>query len=626
MIIKVAVILLLFSIFARGQETILFPNGGEILTAGSEVTIRWSANSTDTVRLEYSPDGGMLWKLISPIATGGEYNWVVPNDSSDKCFVRAIITSFGNEPGWVTQSSDDASNGYNASLACDRHDNVHLFTSLEGNINVSGRSFSKIQRKNGFIARYRSDGELTRIVHLGSDSGMIVAYGDIFVDKNDQTYIASQYLGRLNFNGIDLHNYVVPDSSNFTDGDIFIAKLDTSGAVVWAKGIGDNDIDVGYSVAADTADNVYVTGFFTDTADFEGTHLRCKNRYDIFLAKYRADGVFEWAISEGGLQFDSGSEIIVDQQGHIYIVGYYEGIYLAKFKADGTFIWKKTIGKDNSAGQGIALGHGGEIFVVGHYYDTVDFGDTVLVATGIYDAFIAKLDSNGSISWVRNISGTGSDYLRSVSITQSGDLFVAGSVRDTVTLNDTTIFVKHQDIFVGEYTTDGALKWFCTAGGAGDDYAEDLEIDTKGRLYVTGIFQGDAQFGDISIPSRGEKSVFLWKLGPFVSDASDSSFTIVRQSSSVSNIPTKIKEATIRIVGSPNSEIIEYEVDPGQAGQLNIALVDMLGRTVATVCDGEMRPGKHTLKLSTTGIAAGSYYLILMTSTVRRSVRVDIVR
>ncbi len=78
----------------HGQPRITYPNGGEFLRSGQDITIRWEGvGATETVRLEYSTDGGESWKNISASASGLQHPWRVPEPPSDRCLLRIIYTS-----------------------------------------------------------------------------------------------------------------------------------------------------------------------------------------------------------------------------------------------------------------------------------------------------------------------------------------------------------------------------------------------------------------------------------------------------------------------------------------------------------------------------------------------------
>ncbi len=81
-----------------------------------------------------------------------------------------------------------------------------------------------------------------------------------------------------------------------------------------------------------------------------------------------------------------------------------------------------------------------------------------------------------------------------------------------------------------------------------------------------------------------------------------------------------------RISPNPASESVQVEIETIEAGRTQVVVMDVLGRTVATLYDGEIASGSHKLNLNTSQIAAGSYYVSLVTPTVKKFARVDIAR
>ncbi|MCH2046242.1 MAG: SBBP repeat-containing protein, partial [Saprospiraceae bacterium] len=110
--------------------------------------------------------------------------------------------------------------------------------------------------------------------------------------------------------------------------DIFIQKLDASGNFLWAKSFGGSSSDQGNSIAVDAAGNVYTTGSFEDTVDFDPgagtTNLSAIGGSDIFIQKLDASGNFLWAKSFGGSSSDWGSSIAVDASENVYTTGSFQ--------------------------------------------------------------------------------------------------------------------------------------------------------------------------------------------------------------------------------------------------------------------------------------------------------------
>ncbi|MBK8846295.1 MAG: T9SS type A sorting domain-containing protein [Bacteroidetes bacterium] len=210
--------------------------------------------------------------------------------------------------------------------------------------------------------------------------------------------------------------------------DCFILKIDSSGNLVWAKSIGRSPSPGnGIGIAVDKSGNVYSTGQFGGTFDFDpGTgvfHLTSKGSDDIYVLKLDALGNFVWAKSIGSSGQDIGLSIDVDSSGNAYTSGVFQGtadfdpgvgvfnltvssgydIFVSKLNSSGNFVWAKSIKNGNSGpygfyGSGITVDDNKNAYLISPYSAaSITFGATIITNKGPSDIFIAKL-SNDTIT------------------------------------------------------------------------------------------------------------------------------------------------------------------------------------------------------------------------------------
>jgi cold shock CspA family protein len=203
--------------------------------------------------------------------------------------------------------------------------------------------------------------------------------------------------------------------------DVFLAKYDASGNILWANRMGGTDGEGGFNLALDGSGNVVMTGFFTDTADFDpssaSANLTSAGFSDIFLAKYDASGKYLWANRMGGTDFDQGNSLAVDGSGNIVLTGYFtdtadfdpsagtanlssaggrDDIFLAKYDASGNYLWADRIGGTfDDVGEDLALDGSGNVVMTGLFGGNVDFDPSSGTANlsseaGSEDIFVAK--------------------------------------------------------------------------------------------------------------------------------------------------------------------------------------------------------------------------------------------
>ena len=139
----------------------------------------------------------------------------------------------------------------------------------------------------------------------------------ITVDASGNIYNTGLFSGTVDFDpGAGIFNL----TSAVGGTDVFIQKLDPSGNFIWAKAFGGTSTDQGNSITVDVFGNIYTTGFFSDTVDFDpgaGTfNLTSAGNHDVFIQKLDASGSFLWAKAFGSSSNDFGLSITADAFGN----------------------------------------------------------------------------------------------------------------------------------------------------------------------------------------------------------------------------------------------------------------------------------------------------------------------
>ena len=144
------------------------------------------------------------------------------------------------------------------------------------------------------------------------------AYG-ISLDESGNIFTMGWFDGIVDFDpGPGVYNLTSP--GNLTD--VFITKSDASGNLIWAKQLEGTSIVYGYAMTTDGAGNVYTTGWFADTGDFDpgpGVYnLTAISARDVFINKLDPSGNFLWAKQLSGTGNERGYGITIDQSGNVY--------------------------------------------------------------------------------------------------------------------------------------------------------------------------------------------------------------------------------------------------------------------------------------------------------------------
>jgi len=296
----------------------------------------------------------------------------------------------------------------------------------------------------------------------------------------------------------------------------------------WAVKAGGDCWNEGQSIAIDSQGNQYVAGQFENTISF-GSHTLTANGYeDIFVAKLDQDGNWLWVIQVGGTISDTANSIALDSSDNAWVTGYYGnqatfgdhtliggGCFVAKLAPSGNWLWAiKVEGTGNSIGRGIALDGSGNAWVTGQFTRTATFGDHTLTASGNIwsDTFVAKLDPSGNWLWAVKAGGTDFDWVTRIAVDGSGNAWVTGYFDGTSTFGSHTLTaIRFDDIFVAKLDSSGNWLWAVQAGGMYSDRGSGIAVDEVGNAYVTGYYENQASFGNHTLTGVGG---FTAKLDP----------------------------------------------------------------------------------------------------------------
>jgi hypothetical protein len=331
--------------------------------------------------------------------------------------------------------------------------------------------------------------------------------------------------------------------------DVFIAKYDENGNYLWAKSIGGSGSDIATCLEIDNLGNIYITGYFKDTVDFDpsviANNLISNGEGDIFIAKFNSNGDYIWANSIGGSGHDIAILLKLDSFGNILITGSYENscdfnpssgvntrtsnglkdAFIAKYNADGNFIWVKSIGGTTiDSGKSFSTDLQGNIYLVGNFSGNVHFEETGgfgnVISNGNTDIFITKLAINGTTLWTKTLGGSNIESANCIIVDPAGFFYIGGEFRETVDFDlSSGIFnltsSGGHDAFLAKYDLDGNYLWAFSIGSAGSEAITRLEFDSFRNLYALGRFNDVVDFDmsneNNSITSNGQSDIFIAK-------------------------------------------------------------------------------------------------------------------
>ena len=235
----------------------------------------------------------------------------------------------------------------------------------------------------------------------------------LYIDDNGNIYSTGIFQGTVDFDLSSTSSYNLTSNGFY---DVFLSKIDMNANFIWAKSFGGTNADYGNNIDVDNDKNVYITGKFTNTVDFDPSantfNLTSNGGEDAYVLKLDTSGNFLWAKAFGGIGVDEGKSIEVDANGYVYSIGMFQ--------------------------------------------ETVDFdpgsGTTNLSSNGSSDIYISKLNSLGELSWVVNIGGDGYDEGLSIALDQDGNPHATGTFNDTVDFDpgvgESFLYPHAADVFI----------------------------------------------------------------------------------------------------------------------------------------------------------------------------------
>ncbi len=368
------------------------------------------------------------------------------------------------------------------------------------------------------------------------------------VDAAGNTYTSGVFEGTGDFDSS-------ANTSNLTSVnqiDVHITKYDDSGNFIWAKSFGSYLRNSGYppiSLALDSSGNVYATGCFRGTNDFNpGTGVANLTSVPFssiffnstFILKLDTNGDFVWAKNILGGGGNSGAAIKIDTIGNIIIGGICSNLtdldpsvgtavvsssnisnnYILKLNALGEYIWSKNwTGSGSTATIGITLDSNNDIISTGVFKETMDFdpSDTAfnLTSNGGDDIFISKFESSGNFVWAKSVGGIDNDVIRGITIDLNNNLCLTGNFWSTVDFDtssnvfnltaDTTLAGISVDSFILKLNASGDLVWAKKVGAITnfEDDSRAIAVDNLGNVYTTGILQDAVAGGTDMDPGSG---------------------------------------------------------------------------------------------------------------------------
>ncbi len=348
-----------------------------------------------------------------------------------------------------------------------------------------------------------------------------------------------------------------PGTFNLTSNgnfDVFILKINASGDFVWAKNMGGSASDKGISIALDSLENSYATGYFVGIADFDPSLTifnLTSNLSSSFVLKLDSNGILVWAIPTG--ESTNATSFAIDSNGNSYTAGLFnsltidfdpgpgifslqngEGVFISKFDSYGNFVWARGFSSTFALRiRSIATDVQGNIYSTGYFSGVADFDPGLPIYSlisntdffGNIDIFILKLDSGGNFSWARNFEthGLSHSIASSIAVDHLGDIYSTGIVNDTIDFDPgpgvyNLINTGISFCFISKLDSTGSFVWAKKIGGPGSSFGTSIVVAGPGNIYLTGGLTDTVDFNpptgtNLTSSSSASTAIFTARFG-----------------------------------------------------------------------------------------------------------------
>lgn len=518
--------------------------------------------------------------------------------SWDKSFAQGIIYDWAITAGGTPQESA-------RSVALDEIGNIYVTGLFEESMHFEDIDLYGAGGDDIYVAKYDTNGHVLWVTKAG---GLNADYGlGIAVDGDGNCFVTGSFYGDIQCQG----SHIVSNGGL----DVFIAKFDAEGILVWANGVGGDGYDRGCDVAVDGRGNPVVTGFYNSSVDFGVSTLESRGRSDIFVAKFDPQGNPIWAHSSGGVSTDIGYGVTVGSMDNIYVTGFFNGhahfgshelqsrgsedIFVIVFNAEGRL--DKVIhagGNFSDEANDISTDSFGNIFITGRYRQSAEFGSTLLSSTGDDDLFVAKVKHSGEYEWAKSAGGTNNDIGHGVVSDNVGGCTITGSFEFEMEIDSTLLSSAGlTDVFFAHYNSAGSLDWASNAGGYSSDVGFDIARKNN-KYFAVGYFDQTAMFGDISLTSMDNTDMFITS---FIDTTETQPNRTIDSDRPVLyfNSPNPFNQSTLLRFYLPNSRNVTLQI------------LDTMGKTVQILRDGYTQAGLYDIRWDANTLPNGIYLCVL---------------
>lgn len=322
----------------------------------------------------------------------------------------------------------------------------------------------------------------------------------------------------------------------------FLLSFNFQAQTFWANNTTSNTTNEAIDIEVDNSGNQYVAGYISGGTNFGNAiaTVTSTGNTDIYVSKYSSSGVLIWVKRFGGSFSDKPTDLALDANGNIVVVGQYFGqatfgttvltsvsnskdIFVLKLDNLGNVIWAISQGGAGSENSyGITTDSQNNVIITGQFEGASNIAGVILTSTTDpstntpnFDMFVSKYSSTGIAIWVKTGQAKYEERGLAVSCDPQNNIFLTGQFSDTLVFSGTTINNAAFNLgFLSKLSPSGTFLWLNKLK-AGTSLPYDLEVNSTGQVYVTGDFLGtlyyETSIGNLAITNSYSKKIFVLK-------------------------------------------------------------------------------------------------------------------
>lgn len=411
-------------------------------------------------------------------------------------------------------------------IATDAAGNVLMAGALAGPVDFGGGPLLDAGVQGIFVVKLDTNGNHVWSRGFALTSGYLVRPA-LAVDTAGNVLIAGGFRGTVSFGGGSLTS---ADNDN-----VYVVKLNASGNHVWSRHYGDSGDQIATAIAVDFAGNHVIAGHYNGALIIGGSIISSPGPQDIFVTKLDDSGARFWLRGFGNASAGTPTSVAVDLQGDVVIAGEFQGtldfdsgllisypsfrdLFVAKLAGDAGIVhWSRMLGDEfDETSPHLAIDANNGILIAGSFQGSIDLGTGPMVGSASdYSGFVASWHPAGEPLWAQPILAGGNLFIHGVAVDVFHRITLTGRYEGPLHLpgSEPHVSVGSADIFVAALQPFGGYLWSRSIGDASFQMPNGIAMDGLGNAVVVGGFGGTIDFGNGPLTATNT-DIFITKITP----------------------------------------------------------------------------------------------------------------